>query len=76
MLSKILSFLGTLLFPAVDFGEFGVLMRDEETGELRPMVGADMLAMQEETDEAVADWWFKKEAEAFAIHGDGITRVQ
>jgi hypothetical protein len=60
----------------VDFGEFGVLMVDEDTGELRPMLGADILALENETDEAVAEWWFRKEAEAFAIHGEAIVRAQ
>ncbi len=60
----------------LDFGEFGVMMRDEESGELRPMIGADVLALEQETDEAVAEWWFRKEAEAFAIHGEAIVRPQ
>ena len=60
----------------LDFGEFGVVMVDEDTGKLRPMVGADILALEQETDEAVTQWWFRKEAEAFELYGEAILRLQ
>lgn len=65
-------------FRPVDFGEHGILVRDE-TGNLVPMDDAFMERMKAETHEAIEaieDFWFQKEAEAFETHGEAILRPQ
>ena len=62
-------------FRPVDFGDHGILVRDE-SGNLVPMDDAFMERMKAEVDEGIEDFWFQKEAEAFAVHGEGILNTQ
>jgi hypothetical protein len=58
-----------------DFGEFGVLVRDED-GNMVPMDQGYFDNLKADVDERVEDFWFQKEAEAFAIHGEAILKSQ
>ena len=58
-----------------DFGEFGVLVRDE-SGKLVPMDQADMDDLKAEVDENVSTYWLQKQSEAFAIYGEAILKPQ
>lgn len=58
-----------------DFGEFGVLVRDED-GNFVPMDQAHLDNMKADLDERIEDFWFQKEAEAFETHGEAILKMQ
>lgn len=62
-------------FRPLDFGEFGVLVRDGN-GNFVPMDQADMDDLKSEVRELERDFWFKKEAEAFATYGEAILKLQ
>jgi hypothetical protein len=59
----------------VDFGKFGVLVRDE-AGNLVPMDQAYMDDLKAEVHEGIKAFWLKKQAEAFATYGEAILRPQ
>jgi hypothetical protein len=59
----------------VDFGEFGVLVRDE-SGNMVPMDQAYFDHLKDDVDERVADFWFRHEAKAFATHGEAVLKPQ
>lgn len=59
----------------LDFGEFGVLVRDGD-GNLVPMDQDDMYDLKTEVEKSEADFWSKKQAEAFATHGSAILKLQ
>ncbi|KKN88773.1 hypothetical protein LCGC14_0243800 [marine sediment metagenome] len=58
-----------------DFGEFGVMVRNE-SGNLVPMTQAYMDDLKAEVHEMEEDFWFQKQAEAFATHGEAILKPQ
>ena len=59
----------------VDFGEFGVLIRDESDN-LVPMDQAYMDNLKAEVHESTKAFWLKKQAEAFATYGEAILKPQ
>ncbi len=62
-------------FRPLDFGEFGVLVRDE-AGNMVPMDQAYMDDLKAEVHEMEKDFWLRKEAEAFATYGGAILQPQ
>lgn len=57
-----------------DFGEFGILVRDD-AGNMVPMDQDYFDKMEAETTEAMEEHWLTLEAEAFETHGPGIMQV-
>jgi hypothetical protein len=58
-----------------DFGEFGVLVRDEDDN-MVPMDQAFFDALAADVHEREDDFWFQLQAEAFATHGEAILKPQ
>lgn len=58
-----------------DFGEFGVKVQDE-SGNLVPMDQAYMDNLKAEVHELEKNFWLRKQAEAFATHGEAILKPQ
>lgn len=58
-----------------DFGEFGVKVQDE-SGNLVPMDRDYMNALEAEVHELEKNFWLRKQAEAFATHGEAILKPQ
>lgn len=60
------------LSPPVDFGPYGVLMRDPETQELRPMTHDDMQEMEAEVNLLEEEFWARVELEALRKYGSAV----
>jgi hypothetical protein len=58
-----------------DFGEFGVLVLDEDDNFV-PMDQAYFDDLKADVHERQEDFWFQKQAEAFATHGEAILKPQ
>lgn len=58
-----------------DFGQFNTMVRDED-GNMVPMSQEYFDNLKAEVHERIEDFWFEKEAEAVATHGEGILRPQ
>ncbi len=74
-MSKLFNLIQDFFSPKVDFGEFGVLVRDE-SGNLAPMDQAYMDDLKVEVQGLQEDFWNWKEAEAFATYGEAILKPQ
>lgn len=62
-------------FQPLDFGEFGVLVRDEN-GNVVPMDQAYFDKLKAGVHKDIEHFWVSKQAEAFAIHGEAILKPQ
>ena len=58
-----------------DFGEYGVLVRRPD-GSYSPIDLDDLMSMEQETQAAIDEFWFRHELRAVQLYGDAILRPQ
>ena len=75
---RFLDWLIGVIEPPMDFGPFGVIMRDPFTGVPRPMDQGDMGILEGEGIEALFqnEFWANLEKEAVRIYGPNILKEQ